>query len=350
MFMMSIRHRLQLHFTSENSTYVYKSPFSTSIPDIWLRSIGQATIAFAEPMTLPLDLHFTDPALPLFIDIEGDNFETLFVISTSQVGASSQAQSITEQRLGSVNRKRVREDDNENGNENNNHNDEDGPNIRESVPRSRPTAKDRVRKPMKAVQRGDPASVAHAQAHASRSSRPGTVRGSMPPPQSIPFRPLSQTPMFSQNVDINNNNNNNGRDPLFLPGSQLSVVNEKAIRDSGLGIESMGADELAALLEGDGEEVGFDFESQKMSQDEYGQLDGGAARDGDDAMEEDGRGAASGDSFEVIEDVELEATQAEGGKVFISHTADHFVHGSSHISVFTAIQTAFRRLRCRDRE
>ena len=36
-------------------------------------------------MALPLDLRFTDPAAPLFIDIEGDATETLFVIFTSQV-------------------------------------------------------------------------------------------------------------------------------------------------------------------------------------------------------------------------------------------------------------------------
>lgn len=273
-------------------------------------------------MALPLGIHFTDPASPIFIDIEGDNSETLCVISTSQLGANasapSQAHSTTERN--SASRKRVREEDNDNGNgnenenENHNHNrNEEDPNVRVSVPRSRPADKERAKRPMKAVQRADLTFLAHAQAHASTSSRSGTVRGSMPPPASIPFRPLSQTPIFSQN--------NNDRDPLFLPGSQLSVAEEEAIRDSGLGIESMGAEELEALLEGDGEEVAFDFGSQRiMSQDGSGGLNDGAYRDEGNAMDDEGQGA--GDSFDIIEDMELEATQVEGGKVYIFCLSD----------------------------
>ena len=254
-------------------------------------------------MTLPLDLHFTDPVSPLFIDIEGDNFESLFVISTSQVianaNSSVQSQSTTGQRHDNVNRKRVREDDSDNPNDADNQN----------IPKSRPTEKERIKKPMKAVKRLGPTSVAHAQAHASTSSRPGTVRGSMPPPSSIPFRPLSQTPVFSHH-----NGDNHRRDPLFLPGSQLSTADEEAIRDSGLGIENMGADELEALLEGDGEEVGFDFGSQRMLSQPG--IEGLADGNEGDAMQED-EDRGGGDSFDVIEDMELEATQADGGtKVF----------------------------------
>ncbi|KAI5890530.1 uncharacterized protein SCHCODRAFT_02632118 [Schizophyllum commune H4-8] len=51
-----------------------------------------STIAFAESMGLPLDLHFTDAAAPLFIDIEGDCFDSLFVISTSTVPGSMASQ------------------------------------------------------------------------------------------------------------------------------------------------------------------------------------------------------------------------------------------------------------------
>lgn len=293
-------------------------------------------------MSFPLDLHFTDPISPLFIDIESDNSETLFVISTSKVGANagvpSQAQSNPGRNPGSVNRKRMREDDNENRNEDDNHNTGEGASADGPVPSFRPKEKERIKKPMKAVQRVDPASVALA----LNSSRPGTVRGSMPPPNSIPFRPLSQTPVFSQI-----SNRNNGRDPLFLPSSQLSVADEEAIRDSGLGIESMGADELEALLEGDGEEVAFDFGSQReMSQMNSGEHGGDTNMD--DAMEgEEGRGA--GDSFDVIEDMEMEATQAEGAKVFVPCKPDHFVQISSDIDMCTAIQTAFRRLKYKNR-
>ncbi|KAF8627811.1 hypothetical protein AX15_004236 [Amanita polypyramis BW_CC] len=51
-----------------------------------------ATISYADSMNLSLVLRFTDPATPLYIEIDGENdsTETLFVISTSQVhGAPS---------------------------------------------------------------------------------------------------------------------------------------------------------------------------------------------------------------------------------------------------------------------
>lgn len=44
-----------------------------------------ATIAFAEATSSLLELRFTDPAAPLFIGVEGDESECLFVISTSQI-------------------------------------------------------------------------------------------------------------------------------------------------------------------------------------------------------------------------------------------------------------------------
>jgi cell cycle checkpoint control protein RAD9A len=49
------------------------------------------------------------------------------------------------------------------------------------------------------------------------------------------------------------------RTPLFYPLSQLSQADEEVIRGSGLGIENMNKDELEAMLEGEGEEVTFDF-------------------------------------------------------------------------------------------
>ena len=62
----------------------------------------------------------------------------------------------------------------------------------------------------------------------------------MVPPSSLPFRQPSQ----SQYGD---------REPLFLPSSQFSipVAASQAIKKSGLGIETMGADEFMDMLEGD---------------------------------------------------------------------------------------------------
>lgn len=61
-------------------------------------------------MSLSLDLRFTDPAAPLYIDVEGDSLEALFVISTSQVhGAVTGAPSQLYQPP-SANKKREREE------------------------------------------------------------------------------------------------------------------------------------------------------------------------------------------------------------------------------------------------
>ena len=45
--------------------------------------------------------------------------------------------------------------------------------------------------------------------------------------------------------------------PLFL-ASQLSSVDVDKIKESGLGIEAMNAEEFAAMLDAEGEEVNFD--------------------------------------------------------------------------------------------
>lgn len=249
-------------------------------------------------MTLNLDMHFTDPASPLYIDVEGDNSETLFVISTSQVATQAGARSTAgqqQQRMGSIGKKRVREED---GGE------EDGDgSVRASAGPSE-RERERPKRPMKVVQRADPTTaIRGAQAYIPSSLSRTT--GTMLPPSSLPFRQPSQ----SQNGD---------REPLFLPGSQLSIslAASQAIKESGLGIETMGADEFMDMLEGDGEEVGFDFGSQQVGGGEHEEGGGVAMMEQE---QEDGRGG--GDSFDGIEEMELEATQAEpaGSKVCLHH-------------------------------
>ncbi|KAK7057232.1 Rad9-domain-containing protein [Favolaschia claudopus] len=187
-----------------------------------------ATIAFAESMSLALDLRFTDPAAPLFIDIEGDNADTLFVISTSQVpGATMPSQVST-----AANTKK-RE--------------------REETPRDLA----RIKRPMKAVQRTDAASIAQADRSASRSQSMATTRmaGSMPPPP-IPNRPSSH-PEENSNLQMTPSSSR-PKEPLFLPmSSQMSAVDEQVLRDTGLGLEDMNAEELHMMLDGEGEEVDF---------------------------------------------------------------------------------------------
>ncbi|KAJ6593856.1 Rad9-domain-containing protein [Mycena capillaripes] len=188
-----------------------------------------ATIAFAESMSLPLELRFTDPAAPLFIDVEGDNADTLFVISTSQVpGAPMPSQVPTNPK------KREREE----------------------------TPRDfaRIKKSMKAVQRTDAASLAQAD-RASRSQSTTRTAGSMPPP------PVPQRSFQSQPEEMFNAQMTPGpprtQEPLFLPtSSQLSAADEQILRETGLGLEDMTAEELEMMLQDDGEEVAFDAGSQ----------------------------------------------------------------------------------------
>src|ERR1700751_3349142 len=142
-------------------------------------------------MSLPLDLRFTDPAAPLLIDIEGDNCETIFVISTSLVHGPD-AQENQRRHTNAPKRKR----DTAGG-----------------------APLEKARKPMKAVQRtnlGAASSVLDI--HSRIQSR---APDSMPPSSFIPPPPKVWTPQRN-------------RVPLFLPeSSQSSIGNEEALRASG---------------------------------------------------------------------------------------------------------------------
>ncbi|KAL0577028.1 hypothetical protein V5O48_004962 [Marasmius crinis-equi] len=183
----------------------------------------QATIAFAEASALALDLRFTTPAAPLFIDIEGDNFETLFVISTSQVQVSTSQQSReTPQPV----KKRLREE-------------------------TPGDISGRFKKPMKAVQSTDRASMIRDDI---------SLRSSVPPPSLPPgiHREPSRPPTSGSRLVPQAGATGpipQPRDPLFLPSaSQLTIKDENALRESGLGIENMTVDEFNAMMADDGED------------------------------------------------------------------------------------------------
>ena len=271
-------------------------------------------------MGLCLDLRFTDPAAPLFIDVEGDESECLFVISTSQInGSAAPAPQNSAQQLHA----RKRPCPNDEG--------EGSSKQRSETPR--------IKKPMKAVQRMDastPTSTSKAQSDAQ----------SMPPPSYIPQRtpgssqnqkPPVPSPSMNHQASLSWNyppNLSGGvavepeplfytqssqllpdrpsgspevgratardRTPLFYPLSQLSQADEEVIRASGLGIENMNKDELEAMLEGEGEEVAFDFApSQNLTK----------VEDEDSAML-----AADDDpeSFELVEDTGTEYGPTQG--------------------------------------
>ncbi|KAF9263402.1 hypothetical protein L218DRAFT_973189 [Marasmius fiardii PR-910] len=180
-----------------------------------------ATIAFAEASSLYLDLRFTVPAAPLFIDVEGDNFGTLFVISTSQVQVSASEQS---RPVPQMVKKRAREE-------------------------TPSDTSGRFKKPMKVVHPTD--RVPMARDDVSRSSFPPS---SMHPPAK-PIISRSPTPRPSS---ARNSHSQQGmamnppsqvKEPLFLPsGSQLSIMDEKALQESGLGFENMTVEEINAIL------------------------------------------------------------------------------------------------------
>jgi cell cycle checkpoint control protein RAD9A len=221
-------------------------------------------------MSLTLDLRFTDPAAPLFIDIEGDNSESLFVISTSQVHGSTTGVP-TQHYQPSNNRKRERQDT--------------------------PTEV-RNKKPMKAVQ------VVDRPSHSLPRATPAAVHRSSQEASSS--RVLSRP------------NHGVPAEPLFLPtSSQLSVAHEEAIRSSGLGVEYMDADELAQMLDGEGEEVAFDFSSQKPLNEVRQTSQEGHTRDETEYS----------DSFDLqIEEGDFEPTQIpDNARVSLPHLCENLV-------------------------
>jgi len=226
-------------------------------------------------MSLPLDLRFTDPAAPLFIDIEGDATQTLFVISTSQVqGAPTATQT------------------NKNGSSNPN------PKKREREQTSSQTP--RIKKPMKVVQPAGSHGLIDRSSSINRSE--SRAPGSMPPPSIIPRANSSQIPHSPvQNHNGTSSSSERKNEPLFLPSSQMSAADEELLRSTGLGIEAMDAQELTDMLEGEGEEVDYSYVSQPPK--DFKKSDRSTF---DDEMQVDGP-----ESFELLEDGILDATQSD---------------------------------------
>jgi cell cycle checkpoint control protein RAD9A len=213
-------------------------------------------------MSLPLDLRFTDPSAPLFIDIEGDATETLFVISTSQVqGAPTATQ--TNNGISSSN-----------------------PNPKKREREQTLSQTPRIKKPMKVVQ---PAGSEERDRFSSTTRSESRAPGSMPAPSIIPRINFSQVHNHNGTASLSERKN----EPLFLPSSQMSAADEELLRSTGLGIEAMDAQALADMLEGEGEEVNFSHVSQPKNLK-------------NDEMQVDGP-----ESFELVEDGILDATQSE---------------------------------------
>ncbi|KAF9241540.1 Rad9-domain-containing protein [Melanogaster broomeanus] len=265
-----------------------------------------ATIAFAESMGSALDLRFTDPAAPLFIDVEGDESECLFIISTSQIqGAPSNAlantrNSSTPNPQQTNVRKRPHPDAEKQLVANAPGSGRKG----SETPRA-----ERIKKSMRAVQRVE---VPEAGNGSRESSTTQNDERSMPPPSFIPNRSQPNRSFVfreSQNEDLGGmdmasvvgegdvnmgdldleqpRQTQRAKTPLFFPLSQLSQADEQAIRESGLGVEYMDRDELVAMLEGDGEEVEFEIRTQVKGEisEECPAMAGKGEEDGGDSLE-----------------------------------------------------------------
>ncbi|KAK0225862.1 Rad9-domain-containing protein [Armillaria fumosa] len=186
-----------------------------------------ATIAFTDSISVTMDIRFTDPAAPLFIDVEGDGFAALFVISTSQVQGmpDSQPQHVL------INRnKREHEEDNED--------------------------EKRFKKPMKAVRQSvPPPSVSKSRnVTPAQSSMPRPSPGPLPssPPQAPPGDPAAELmppPPSPRPCE-----------PLFFPSSSQITHNEDA---SGLGLDQMTAEDVDMMLDGNADECMLDLETDE---------------------------------------------------------------------------------------
>ncbi|CDO73327.1 hypothetical protein BN946_scf185008.g90 [Trametes cinnabarina] len=294
-----------------------------------------ATIAFAEASQLSLEIKFTDPEAPLYIDVGGDMADTLFVIAASRLESFSPRGS--QARQGSAGaqvniRKRPLEEDNRNRDLQTNQN-------MQAAERARGAHDKRPTKPMKVVHRADRESIAREMHPPPPMYEPqpswAVLTAAQQQYQDLELGAPPSQPLYRFASQSSQRNASAGKEPLFLPASQLSQLPpeaEAAIIDSGLGIEHMTAEELADMLEGDAEEV--EFVSQRSRPPEGTQQESPQSADADATrrqeqewqMDEDEIGdfehggyGQQQDSFELIDDVdfEMEPTQKHGGtKVF----------------------------------
>lgn len=299
-----------------------------------------------------LIIRFLDPVSPIYMEIEGDLAETLFVISTSQVFDPSNSGTgqhfhpktrvvdlpRVQQRPNRRKRPLEREQDNDTyyGDDDSLYGIRDGHVDPQPRPESRSssiTDYGARKRPMKAAMRTDRESLARELSVSESGRSNARAGGSMPPPSFMPaasFPPQPTSPRGSvfpsQRRDDASSPRQRGHEPLFLPSSQLSQVAEAAIRESGLGIEDMDVDEFAAMMEGEGVEIetkgveqsnaGAMHHSTSEQEQEAGQeeVDELAGDDEEDDAMDMGAQAQRSDSFDLYYDgTQLEPTQGSNG-------------------------------------
>lgn len=185
----------------------------------------QATIAYADSMTLPLDMQFTDFLAPLFIDVEGDCTQGLFVIATSQPPGVPIPTSQNNYRPMSSHRKREREET--------------------------PIDINRPSRAMKIVRKVEADAISGNTVQSREHSQmPDFVPPLCPPGPSSHLTSPALLQPSQHSIPLEK------EVPLFLPSSQLTIAENNILKEAGLGdIETLG--DLNALLEGEGEEVEF---------------------------------------------------------------------------------------------
>lgn len=203
----------------------------------WYLKEFNATIAYAEAMSLSLEMRFTDPGDPLFIDADMDDIDTLFVLATFVPQGASATPSTAPNQA----RQRAREAAAASSDPSNN--------VRKRARDVQETP--RNKRPIKVVQRvdaneyevGRAASVARSESHVPDSQ----------PAFSTPLPPISSVAP-SHRFELHDEDMMPPppmpTEPLFLPATQLSQAEMDA-----LGLEDGNID-LMAMLEDDGEEIG----------------------------------------------------------------------------------------------
>ncbi|PCH36237.1 hypothetical protein WOLCODRAFT_126890 [Wolfiporia cocos MD-104 SS10] len=235
-----------------------------------------ATVAYADAAQTNLDIAFTIPANPLFVDIQGDLVVASFAIGTTMLAGEEQRRAVPG--VGAGNNTRSSR-------------------TNSAVTTSNVCAQNKGKK--RARENDEYAAAAAAAAAAAgpsdadqRERLAEAERMSMPPPSMLPQTfppPLSQLsdnrhapsapiadpseqrePLFypssqpeeqllggEDEYQYQDEPEPPRAEPMFLHGTQLTQAEAEAIRASGLGIEHMTMEELHQMLEEDGEEVDF---------------------------------------------------------------------------------------------
>ncbi|KAI0046554.1 hypothetical protein FA95DRAFT_1583033 [Auriscalpium vulgare] len=241
---------------------VYVSPISLAFH---LREFN-ATIAYAESMTLALELKFTDAGVPLFIDVESDGVVGLCVVSTSRPGGVGPGAPPPRKRTRDGERRVVERTDAA-GLARRMAEQRDADDM--PPPLSMPL-RDAVPRQTQASQgRNAPASQGlYAPASQSRQvqAQPSQAAFSAPPSQRPPSQVVPPSPS---------------------PAARMSAADAEVLHAAGFG--EMDVDEFRAMLEDEGEEVGVGPERESL-----------------ELFEDD----------EEVEEDELGPTQSSSGKAF----------------------------------